>query len=139
MLHQAAGEPPRGARHGFIDYDPESALGQVIKDENLFLAQSLFAFHVPGAFLMESMVVEMDVCGQIGAGLMRLNGDNRGSVFVGGAAKIYFTDWSWLGLRGDIGTTMSGIETTAGTEFSSDFNLTVGPVFRIPPDLPRAR
>jgi hypothetical protein len=122
-----------------VAYDPESALGQVMENDHLFVAQSLFAFHVPGAFLMETMVVEMDVCGEIGAGLMRLNDENHGSLFVGGAAKLYFTDWSWLGFRGDIGTYMSTLQTLEGTEFSSDFSLTVGPIFRIPPDLPRAR
>lgn len=116
-----------------IAFDPDSAFGRVAFDDNLYALQSVFYLHMPSAFLTGGAVAETDLFGAFGAGMLRINESNRANGSIGGGMKIYFASPSWLGIRVEIKSFLSTLETANGTEFASDSAVMVGPILRIPP------
>ena len=126
-----------GADFGWsrIAFDATSAVGRNIRDRNLYAWMGVLAVHLPAAFMMGQTLVTADLFGTFGGGVLRVNRSNRGSGLLGGGMKIYFGSLSWLGLRLEVRSYLSSIETVNGSSFSSDFAVILGPSFRLPPML----
>ena len=118
-----------------IEYDPTDSFGRIATDDNLYAVQGVFTYNMPAAFPTNGSVIKSDFFTTLGGGVLRINRSYRGDGFIGGGMKVY-TPWArWFGLRIEIRNYFSSLQTAAGTRFTSDVSLMLGPTFMLPPKL----
>ena len=85
-----------------IEYDPQSAFGQTVVDDQLYSLQGTLSFNIPAAYLSRNSIVESDFFTSVGGGMLRINRSNRGDGFIGGGLKVYLKKVRWLGIRVEV-------------------------------------
>ncbi len=118
-----------------ISFDPASALGRSITNQDMYSIQGVVTLNAPAAFLSKKKVVETDFFTTIGGGILRINGQTRGDGFVGGGIKIYTGLARWFGFRVEVRNYFWSIPTATGSKFSTDLVMTFGPTFLLPPKM----
>ncbi len=118
-----------------LSVDRSSAFGATVTNKNLYSIQGVLTLNMPAAFLSGKKVVETDFFTTLGGGVMRLNNSTRGDGFIGGGMKMYFKTVKWFGLRAEVRTVFSSVNNPAGSDFTTDWVVTAGPTFMIPPRL----
>lgn len=118
-----------------VSFDPASAFGQTVTDQNLYSIQGALTLNVPAAYLSKRKVVETDFFTTIGGGILRINDQTRGDGFVGGGLKIYTGLAPWFGFRVEVRNYFWSIPTATGTKFSADLVMMFGPTFLFPPKM----
>ena len=118
-----------------IAFDHDGTFGSGVTNRNLYLFEGVLTFNIPAAFLSRGSVVETDFFTTIGGGITRVNSTTRGNGFIGGGMKIY-SPADWFGVRIEVRNYFSSLKLPDGrTDFTSDWTVTVGPTFMIPPRL----
>lgn len=118
-----------------ISVDPLSNFGSTVTNRNLYSIQGVLTYNMPAAFLSRKNVIETDFFTTVGGGIMRINNSTRGDGFIGGGMKIYTSFASWFGARVEVRGYFSTLSTPSGSDFTTDWTITLGPTFMLPPRL----
>lgn len=126
-----------GADFGWsrITFDKNSNYGSTVTNRNLYAIQGLLTLNLPGAYLSRNKVVEVDFFTTIGGGVLRINNSMRGDGFIGGGMKLYTNIAPWFAFRVEARNYFSTLNSTDGSDFTTDWTVTTGPTFMIPPKL----
>jgi hypothetical protein len=118
-----------------ISVDRLSDFGSTVTNSNLYSIQGMLTLNMPAAFLSRKDVVETDFFTTFGGGVMRINNSTRGDGFIGGGMKMYSGLARWFAVRVEMRGYFSSLNTPSGSDFTTDWTITAGPTFMLPPRL----
>lgn len=116
-----------------VGYDPASAVGQAITNDNLYSMQGVLTINAPAAQLGKKGVIEMDFFTTLGGGVLHLDGRARGDGFIGVGTKVFSRLAPWLAFRIEVRNFFTTMPHPNGSKFSADVVMTYGPTFLLPP------
>ena len=109
--------------------DRTSLLGATLTNRDLHLLRAGFVVTKPAAFASGKKLVEADLYTNIGGGLVRFNGGNRGMGTIGGGLKTRFRKVPWFALDTAVRNFFFSIPNPGGSDFEYDLTLTIGLAF----------